>query len=265
MALSANSREFRVAFWNCRMGLDRKRDALRELDADVLVVAEASAAFRPDPGIAAVFKGDFISKGLAVYVREPYAMSISPADPGLPWAVAVDVWLGRSRVLTCLAIWTVAMRGRPSYTSQAHLLIDRWEQSCAELNRDPWTNLILAGDFNASFQGPSVAKHAETVQRLEAVGMTSVHHHLTGEEHGAESTFSLRWIGRGSVPSYFHCDYMWISGDLGPRLANGGVGSMADWVESGLSDHAPVQLELDGRDALRDLGNAGSPPSIRSQ
>jgi hypothetical protein len=235
----------RVAAWNCRGGMRRKREALGSLDADVLVVPEAQAGFTPDPGQRMLFKGA-PGKGLGVLVADPNTAAISPADPGLPWLLAVDVHRGRDLLVTVLALWTVREAGirRPSYPAQAQQAITSWEQAAEREGRDPWTRVILAGDFNASFQGPSAAAHADTIAALHERGLVSVHHHLTGTAHGAETSHTLRWIAAGRVAQYYHCDYLWLSPDLQPRLRGGGVGTVGDWVESGLSDHAPVWVDL---------------------
>lgn len=36
----------------------------------------------------------------------------------------------------------------------------------------------------------------------------------------------------------------WLSADLQPELLGGGVGTMADWIDTGLSDHVPVWADL---------------------
>jgi hypothetical protein len=235
----------RVATWNCRGGMHRKREALAALAADVLVVPEAQAGFTPDVGQRMLFKGAR-SKGLGVLVADPNMVAISPADPGLPWLLALDIYRDRDQVLTVLALWTVREPGirRPSYTAQAQQAITAWQQAAEREGRDPWTRVVLLGDFNASFQGPSAAAHADTVAVLHERGMASVHHHLTGTAHGAEVSHTLRWIAPGRVAQYYHCDYLWLSPDLHTRLSGGGIGTVGDWVESGLSDHAPVWADL---------------------
>lgn len=236
----------RVATWNCRMGLDRKRAALAGIDADVLVLPEAQLGFIPDPGQRLLFKGRLPGKGLGVLVRDPYTACVSPADPGLPWLLAVDVWRGRELLFTVLAAWTVKEAGdrRPSYAAQTQQALEAWQHAATREGRDPWARVIMGGDFNASFQGPSTHAHQQTVARLHQAGMASVHHQVTGQDHGQEQAHTLRWIGPGRTPYEYHCDYLWLSTDLQPTLTAGGVASMADWVDNGLSDHVPVWSDL---------------------
>lgn len=180
-------------------------------------------------------------------VADPYTAAISPADPGLPWLLAVDIYRGRDLVLTVLALWTVHPPGvrRPTYTTQAQAAILAWQETAARETRDAWTRVILLGDFNASFQGPSADQHADTIGTLHQHGMTSVRHYLTGTAHGSEIQHTLRWIAPGKVAQYYHCDYLWLSPDLQTQLRGGGIGTMDDWVVSGLSDHVPVWADLD--------------------
>jgi hypothetical protein len=226
--------------------MDRKRTVLAEMNADVLVVPEAQLGFTPDPGHQVLFKGRLPSMGLGVLVRDPYTVAVSPADPGLPWALALDIWHGRAFAVTVLAVWTVRERGddRPSYADQAQRAITAWQQAATRERRDPWAGVVMAGDFNASYQGPSVSAHARTVGMLHDAGMVSVHHQITGQAHGQEQQHTLRWIGPGKVAREYHCDYLWLSADLQPGLLGGGVGSMADWIDTGLSDHVPVWADL---------------------
>ncbi len=65
-------------------------------------------------------------------------------------------------------LWMVRERGtrRPTYAAQAQQAITGWEQSAEREGRDLWTRVVLLGDDNASFQGPSPAPQADTVPRL---------------------------------------------------------------------------------------------------
>lgn len=110
------------------------------------------------------------------------------------------------------AIWTAANSEArwPSYAAQVTAAIDAWE---AEL-RDG--RVILAGDTTCSAQGPSSAPHRENLRRLDEFGVRSSYHVHHGLEHGAET-----------------------------EMTSTTVGSMAGWVESGLSDHAPVVVQIE--------------------
>ena len=74
--------------------------------------------------------------------------------------------------------------------------------------------------------------------------MVSVHHQVTGKDHGQEQSTRCAGSGRAGPRYEYHCDYLWLSADLQPALRGGGVGTMGDWIDTGLSDHVPVGLDL---------------------
>jgi exonuclease III len=43
----------------------------------------------------------------------------------------------------------------------------------------------------------------------------------------------------------FHCDFVFTSAALAPRIRQVEIGSFADWIENGLSDHCPVSVEFE--------------------
>lgn len=58
---------------------------------------------------------------------------------------------------------------------------------------------------------------------------------------------TLRWVGRGGIAAGFHCDFVFASAELLPRLTDVQVGTFDEWIHSGLSDHCPVSVEFDDR------------------
>ena len=80
--------------------------------------------------------------------------------------------------------------------------------------------------------------------RLAELGVQSAHHTHHGLAHGEETAMTLRWKGRGGLVSEYHVDFVFLSRPLLERLEAVEVGSMRDWVESGLSDHCPVSVDL---------------------
>jgi hypothetical protein len=158
-------------------------------------------------------------------------------------------------------VWTVKEPGdqRPSYAAQTQQAIDAWQHAATREGRDPWTRVVLAGDFNASFQGPSTRAHEQTVAMLHEAGMASVYHQVTGHRHGQEQVHTLRWIGPGRIPFEFHCDYLWLSTDLQPTLVGGGVAPMTDWVVPGQAGGAPGRRSGRGAPVLAIKSSRRSP------
>jgi endonuclease/exonuclease/phosphatase family metal-dependent hydrolase len=55
---------------------------------------------------------------------------------------------------------------------------------------------------------------------------------------------TLRRIGPGRKHHHYHRDYIFVSAALASSVRSAEVGSLTDWVETGLSDHCPVVAEL---------------------
>jgi hypothetical protein len=236
----------RIGTWNCRQGLDDKIAWLEELACDVVVVPECArdADLFNQLGVSALWKGDYDQKGLGVFGFNGWQLTRLDTRQEFPWCLPISAQhpdLSTSVLL--LAMWTVEREGRPSYIEQFTQVIDEW--------REPLSTgyAIIAGDLNASPQtSPRKAKlHADNVDRLKKMGYQSAYHLATGLAHGEERDMTLRWIGKGSVPHFFHCDYIFVSGQLADHVESAQVGSMTEWVETGSpgrSDHCPVTADL---------------------
>lgn len=234
-----------LATWNCRMGLARKRDALAALGADLIVVPEAAARVPPagEPGVSHAWKGTWAPKGLGVYAFGGWTLEPIVDRPDLPWLLPLRlVDPAGQRVATVLAMWAVAGRRerRPSYAGQLTSVLDAWSDELAA------GDAILLGDLNASTDDhrPAGRAHRANVERLHALGLRSAYHAHTGCAHGAETDMTLRWIGPGRQPLHYHCDFVFLPERWIGSIRRVEVGTMRSWVEPGLSDHAPVIVEL---------------------
>jgi hypothetical protein len=243
-----------LATWNCRMGLGRKREAVERIGADLLVVPEAGASAPPagEPGVSHAWKGAWAPKGLGVYAFGGWQVEPVAGAPELPWVLPLRLsGPDGGEVATLLSVWTVVGRDgrRPSYTGQLAAAIDAWEP---ELRAG---RAILLGDLNASTDADSSAgrAHAANVRRLAGLGMHSAYHAFVGCEHGREPDMTLRWIARGRRRLLYHCDFVFLPERLLERVRRVEVGAMGEWIESGLSDHAPVVVEIGGGGLPRSL------------
>ena len=244
MAPTEGDAGLRVVAWNCRAGLTTKKAAAIEaLGADVVVICELQSAFVPLLGRSLLVRDATARRGRAVMSRLPVVGAVEADDPGLPWLLPVRLEIEGTDPLTLLALWTVQGEGSPSYVRQAQAAITAWDEACAASRRQPWHRTILAGDFNASMQGTHRAQHAQTLAMLASRGMVSGYHVEHGCEHGEEPVGTLRWVGRGGVPASFQCDFVFVSDDLRPGL-RAQVGAHAGWIGPGMSDHAPVIVDL---------------------
>lgn len=233
----------RIGTWNCRLNIDDKRAALESLHLDVAVVPESAQhpAIAHQVGVSHAWTGQNPKKGLGVFAFSPWSIDpIREADP-MPWCLPVNVRHVDGPEFTLLAVWTVkrANDERPAYAAQLGSVIERWGDS---LEKHP---TVIAGDFNASFQGPSRGPHHRNMERLATLGAHSAFHLVHGQVAPEDEPATLRWIGPGRKPYTYHCDYLVVSRPLIDGVRGVEVGSLIDWVDSGLSDHCPVVVDLD--------------------
>jgi exodeoxyribonuclease-3 len=107
---------------------------------------------------------------------------------------------------------------------------------------------IIAGDFNNHVRWDKPGKvwsHARAVAACERLGLVSAYHAFEGVEHGAERHPTFFWRTRSEDGPTYHIDYAFI-----PRTCVAGlrcvcIGSREEWISTGLSDHAPLLVDLD--------------------
>lgn len=229
---------FRVGTWNCRQYLHRSINAIDELGCDILVVQECGENVVRSFDGSAQWKGLLPAKGHAVLTTRDWKLEL--VDDWQPWVLPVRaVRESDGFALTVLGVWTVKRPGFPSYQHQFAATIDRYEEV---LRAGP---VVLAGDLNASAQlTTSRVQHEANLTRLENLGLRSAFHHHHQRAHGAELDMTLRWIGPGSTPYQFHCDFIFLTADLQEQVRAVEVGGMPVWVDSKRSDHCPVVVDL---------------------
>jgi endonuclease/exonuclease/phosphatase family protein len=223
------------------MGVDRKRPHFDRLAADVIVVPECSRAplFAQELGVSFAWRGMRATKGLGVFGRNGWRVAPREERTEIPWVLPLQVLDARDeKVALLLAIWTVAHRGGRSYEAQVAAAVTEWAE---EIRSEA---VILAGDFNCTAQSPAGSRRPTHADLLRDLGAVSAYHAHHGCDHGAEADMTLRWIGPGRVPRRYHCDFVWMSAALAPRLAGVEVGTFAEWIETGISDHCPVIVDL---------------------
>jgi hypothetical protein len=180
------------------------------------------------------------AKGLGVFGFNGWTVQPLPEVEPDPWCLPLLVVSPTGTPsFTLLAVWTITPRREvPAYAAQFSRTIDRWADV---LKSEP---VVIAGDLNASIQGPSTEAHRRNLERLRDLGVVSAYHEHHSVAHGAEEAMTLRWIGPGRGVHYYHCDFAFLSRVVAPHLAGAHVGTVPDWIETGLSDHCPVIVDL---------------------
>ena len=226
------------------MSLDTKRAAVAALAADVAVIPECArtSLLRGESGVSSHWRGSYDPKGLGVFGFNGWTVEpLDESDP-LPWTTPVAVIdPSGKRCFTLVAVWTGTpgkRHGRPGYAAQVAAVVERWNPKLAR------GEVVLAGDFNCSTEGPALTAHGVNVKRLNALGVHSAYHAYRGLAHGEETEMTLRWIAKGRVPLRYHCDFIFMPTRLLERVRHVEIGHSSDWIEAGLSDHAPVIVEI---------------------
>jgi hypothetical protein len=250
-------RPMRLVVWNANMAVHRKLDTvLQRLQPDVLVLSECAAESTlaakypgPAPWTSMSWTGKVPEppknpdKGLAVMTFGNYRIQATrPVEPMMEWVVLTDI--AGPLPFSLIAVWAMNHRA-----SNIKAFPQSNPQPAAALNTY-WAEgsgpTILAGDFNHNVSwDPGMAhakQHARTLDAAKRAGLASAYHHHFGEQQGDESTPTLHWRGAGAKT--YHIDYAFIPDAWLPRLREVSVGSKHEWIDSGLSDHVPVVVDL---------------------
>ena len=226
----------RLIAWNAnynnrRRSFEADLELLAHLNGDVIVLSETS---RPQTEVTGkvVWIGSE-APGLAVAVQNRYALEPNEA------AVAAPKFSGAFKVngplkFSLLAVWPVKRTQRDSYAQ----ILD----ACLDVHADLLSGdrVVLAGDLNSSSRVSGQRRsHPRFVRRAAALGLTSVYHHQSGEEHGSESTAT--YLHGRTSPRPFCIDYCFVSKPW-VRLASLQILNGVPWTD--LSDHFPLVLDL---------------------
>ncbi|MFT6564023.1 MAG: endonuclease/exonuclease/phosphatase family metal-dependent hydrolase [Actinomycetes bacterium] len=226
----------RVATWNAQLSLLGTQAAIAELDCDIVALqecAESDVEQFPE----ARFKGP-AKKGLAAVALNGWQLADAPDDPDYSNMILVQARDAAGRhVCDLAAVWVLT--GTPlTYHEQFTKILE------VLANRETSVPVVIAGDLNASAQGPNITGHAGNVALAKRNGLVSLYHEANAIEHGREADMTLRWIGPGREEFGYHCDFIFASIALANATESAVVGDWADWIEPGRSDHAPVIADI---------------------
>lgn len=223
----------RLAVWNCSGGLPRKHSVLRHLQPDIAVVPEASEDFaRGLPGASSLWIGSKAARGLGVIALNGWIIEPLEAKLNERLFLPCVATRGTDRV----QLIGVCAKKAADYVSPTLGTLQALEHFISE------APTILAGDFNASVSFERPVPFRLVIDRLDRLGMASAWHRFRGETFGAETapTFFMNWSdhpGKG-----FHIDYAFVPKSF--ILDGVRIGSHSEYAASGLSDHAPLTVDL---------------------
>jgi hypothetical protein len=233
------------------MALDRKFDALLDIEPDVAIICECAEPERfrarakfdrmeHDP----VWIGQNPNKGLAVFTFNGYTACLSnPYYRTLRYIAPVHI----SGPVECnvLAVWAQNASGgviRKNQAGPLHMALTRYKRFLAD------RPAIVAGDLNSNaiWDKPGWRiNHMAKVEMLEGLGLVSAYHTIRGEPHGRETIPTLYWRDRTKDGPTYHIDYMFLPNRWIDRVRGLRLGTFEDWCGSGLSDHVPIIVDID--------------------
>ncbi len=233
----------RFATWNCCSGGVAKVRALEQLGVDLAVICEAPLLDpRPSPtltesGLGWLSSGDIPNKGVAIASFAAELDRLGPREAEGQWTVAAKAAGGPS----VLGVWS--RPPRPSalaYRAQVVGSLVAYAELLAA------GDMIVAGDFNIGqpATGPvGDGGSAGARARWEALGLVSVYHAFHEEPFGS-ATRSTYFHQRKEAAGW-HIDYVLLHESRMDRVRDVRVGSFADWVAPGHSDHVPLIVDID--------------------
>ena len=190
-----------------------------------------------------VWIGSNPQKGLGVFSFNGYTLEVARASKNAssgslrsrstdPSASGCSVW---------------SMNHRADVRLESHALVSL---AALDVYREWYQGqpLVMAGDFNSNVIWNPTAGHRKPLQHIAAcedVGLVSAYHSWTGDEQGAEREPTIYWRNRTIDGPRYHIDYAFVPRRLAARISSMQVGTHADWVATGRSDHVPLVFDFD--------------------
>ncbi|WP_193342534.1 endonuclease/exonuclease/phosphatase family protein [Pseudarthrobacter sp. AB1] len=219
----------RIVSWNCAMGYAKKRWLVEALQPDVAVLQEVSQRHIAETD--APFKawvGSNPHKGLGVIGYTGRSHTLHEAGRLLPWHIPFTV-----DGVNIVALWAHVRDKDLKYVRVTHEVVDRHADFLTSAPS------LLIGDFNSNTiwdrEHPG-RNHSLLVDKLQGLGLRSVHHRTEGIAHGVEITktyFHTKKLHFGH-----HIDYAFLRG----ASASLEIGRYEDWLQ--FSDHMPLILDI---------------------
>jgi exonuclease III len=237
----------RIAVWNCRMALTKKRELLYALRSDIAVIPECSRdsmLICKDDGFDTRWWGENKHKGLGVVVAKPWVLENGCKPPKQRWIAPVLVHGPQSFLL--LPVWAcpVGTLREKNYVGQIYEAIVRHPKWFAAN-----CPTVICGDFNSNTifdPGRKKRTHSNVVRLLAERGLQSAYHEYFSEAHGNETQPTYYFWHRKDRS--FHIDYIFVPNTWIARITEVRVGAYGEWRRA--SDHVPILIDIADKDQV---------------
>lgn len=244
----------KIVTWNCNThpsvntteraakSFAEKVEAINHLDFDILILQEiARPEFEKLPYQFWYAEDGIFSRGIGIITKPNYRIEL-PVNY-LPTRSSIPLKVIGERTFNLLALWSHPPLRSPTYKQYVEEIEMQIEILKPFLKSAP---LVIAGDFNSNSRwdkkaGKSI-NHSKLVNNLESEFRTkSCYHAHSGEIQGNESqnTFYLNY----KIEKPFHIDYCFVPNDW--KITDVKIGNYESWVNSKLSDHCPLSVEIE--------------------
>lgn len=234
---------FKILTWNCNGAFRKKFESVLDFDADICIIQECENP--TESGHKDYIKwadnylwtGDTKNKGLAIFAKPNIKLEKlnwtnnfknHSVKHFLPCKVNNDFDL--------LAVWT-HRNNSPNFGYIGQL----WKY--LQVNKDKLNRTLIAGDFNSNTiwdEWDRWWNHSDVVGELKEIGIESIYHKITNEQHGKESTPTLFFQKKIERP--YHIDYVFGPEKFIKGTKNLEIGRPDKWLK--LSDHMPIIIEF---------------------
>lgn len=222
----------KIVTWNCQGAYRKKSDIIASYKPDIAIIQECECPEKLLFGKAYIppsankWFGSNKNSGISIMSYTGLKLSVDDSyDPSIEWCIPIKVsgHINLNLIAVCGYIRDVS-QAVDSYRNFIHS-----------------GETIIIGDFNSN---PSIRRTAkifkEVVNKLKEIGMASVYHELTKEEHGAETQFT--YFTRRHKDESFHIDYCFLPSSWISKVKLFEVGEYETWTE--YSDHSPLKIEI---------------------
>ena len=234
----------KIITWNCNGAFRNKYEHIISLNADILIIqecenpAESKDVKYQNWAENYLWIGDSKNKGLGVFTSKQIELqkldwSNGFEDHNVKHFIPCSV----NGNFNLLAIWT-HQNNSPNYAYIGQF----WKYF--QVNKNKFENIIIAGDFNSNTIWDKVRRtwnHSDVVRELSEIGIESLYHHFTYEDHGLEQqpTFYLH----KNLEKPYHIDYCFASEFFIQKFKNIEIGDFVNYKV--LSDHNPVLITFE--------------------